>query len=297
MSVGPIFVAAATAPAPFAWVVDVLKVLLGAAIAFSTTWWFAQRAERARQRGFGYALVFRVGEAVQFVVQMKRMLTRNLAEVGQPGVPYKWLAVQVPAAFDWRSRIIFPPEELTIFAQSRQTEMLDRLGELARLHNIILAAAGEYAKRREELTDKLQALTQSRVDTGAKMRSPVTPEVFAQLGPDIAQVESLLEQLLHRIEEGVPFAKKLARDVGPAIQIALSDKKFATGLTFDDADRDEPALSAHEVVKGQEHRGRIEGALRRLEGRSQRWPLWIRIAVVLLGFGLLPLALYLNLKK
>lgn len=213
-----------------AWLGDMGKIVLGAAIGFSTTWWFARRAEKAKNRGLGYALVFRVADATQFILQMQRMLTRQLSQVGQPGVPHKFLVVQVPLAFTWRTPVVFPPEELAILAAALEVDAVTRLGELGRLHNIIHAAAAEYAKRRELLTDKMRALTQTTVVAGTQMNAPLTPAMQIQIAPDIAVVEDLLGQLLVRLEEGKIFAGELASDIGPIVQKALRDKKFRMGV-------------------------------------------------------------------
>lgn len=138
--------------------------------------------------------------------------------------------MQVPLAFTWRTPVVFPPEELAILAAALEVDAVTRLGELGRLHNIIHAAAAEYAKRRELLTDKMRALTQTTVVAGTQMNAPLTPAMQIQIAPDIAVVEDLLGQLLVRLEEGKIFAGELASDIGPIVQKALRDKKFRMGV-------------------------------------------------------------------
>jgi hypothetical protein len=213
---------------------DALPVMLGAAIAFGSTWWFGRRDERAKNRGLGYALVLRVNEATQTVLQLRNMLTKHLTEVGSPEVPYMWLVAEIPAGFTWRENVVFPPEELAIFARAQRNEVLIKLGELARLHNIVVSAAAEYAKRREALSEKLRALSETRVLAGTHVRSAITGADKAKIEPDIAVVESLLAQLLLRLDEGALFATRLAREIGPEVRRALDDKEFKLGLTFEE---------------------------------------------------------------
>lgn len=220
-------------PSSLGFLNDALLVLLGALVAFASTWWFSHREERERRRGTGYAIVLRVNEATQTILQIRKMLTKNLGEVGPPEVPYKWLVAEIPAGFAWRADMSFPPEELAIFARAERNEVLIQLGELARLHNIVISAAAEYAKRRETLQDRFQAASQTEVVVGTQVRSAITAEALAPLRPQIAMVENLLEQLLQRLNEGGEFAVALARKIGPEVRSALKDKRFNLGLAFD----------------------------------------------------------------
>jgi len=127
---------------------DIAKITLGAVIGFGTTWWFARRTERVRLRGLGYAMVVRAWEATNSILEIRRVLTQNLAQVGQsPYIQFRWQAVQVPTGFDWHSNIAFQPEELAILADARMHALLNELSELARLHSILHVITEQYSIR------------------------------------------------------------------------------------------------------------------------------------------------------
>lgn len=210
------------------WMSDIGKVLVGAAIAFGTSWWFARRAERKTNRALAFSLLFRVGDASQFIVGMRRLLTQNLHLQSKGNYPYKWMLVQVPVSFDWREHVKFPPEELALLAVSDQTALVTRLGELARLHNILLKSASQYASLREALTTKISGGERLVVVDGTEMKAAVTPETVAKLAPDIAVVEHFLDQLLALLQEGATLSRALSDEVGPALRAAIRDKSFKT---------------------------------------------------------------------
>ncbi|MEZ5971166.1 MAG: hypothetical protein R3C31_05125 [Hyphomonadaceae bacterium] len=219
-----------TAFSMFRVLFGLVPVLLGAGIAFFSTWWFARRAERFRRRGLGYALVMRANEAFNNIKEIERVLTVNLHKVGKvPHLDQKWQVVQIATGFDWKHTISFAPEELAILVDARQHGLINELAELSRLHNILNIMMGEYVVRRENLTRELRAASTPTVD-GTQIASLVDNQVTERLKPDIMLIEDLLGQIIEKAVDGAGFAEKVVTKAGPIIKVALKDKKFAMSV-------------------------------------------------------------------
>lgn len=209
-------------------------VILGALIAFATTWWFARKAERDRRLGLGYSLFLRASDAMNSILEIRRVLTLNLRDfASQPAGTYKWQLVQIATGFDWQEKVAFQPDELTILALAKRHDLINDLSEMARLHNILHNVMADYGKRREQLSRELLAISEDASVLGTTVSSVIPVAAARKLQPDIMLVEDLLEQILEKVESGSVFSKELMKNLGPAIRASLKDKRFRMTMHFE----------------------------------------------------------------
>lgn len=210
---------------------DAFPVLLGAAIGFGVSWFFAWRAERDRLLSLGYELFFEAQRATETVSELHRVLTKNLSKVGTPYFQYHWQAVQLPTGFDWSARCHFNAAGLALLASAKKFELINELMELAKLHDLALITTADYARRQEILTEKLRAEAQTNVK-GTTVSLFLTAETIKRHEPEIMRVEDLLRQLLEKTIEGAEFAQGVTQRLGPELRDALSDKRFRGRLEY-----------------------------------------------------------------
>ncbi|MBI1188461.1 MAG: hypothetical protein GC206_14205 [Alphaproteobacteria bacterium] len=211
---------------------QILFILLGAAIAFGTTWFFAWRAEKDRKLGLGYELFFEVQTATETICEIRRVLTANIELVGQQHREQHWQSVQIPTGFDWSRRWMPNPAGLAVLASAKKFELINQLMELARLHDLLLIITAEYALRQERLTERLREGASIDV-SGSTVGILITQEATARHAPDMLRVEDLVRQLLAKAIDGVPFAQDVAQRLGSELQEALRDRRFRGSLRYE----------------------------------------------------------------
>lgn len=172
-----------------------------------------------------YGLFFEIQRVTETISELRRVLTQNLDQVGKGYVHYHWQAVQLPAGFDWSARCQLNSEALAVLAGAKKFELINELMELCKLHDLALIITHEYAKRQEDLTEKLRAEGEAKVD-GTVVSMLLTEDTISRHAPEVMRVEDLLKQLLAKIIEGAEFAQGLTQRLGPELRDALNDKRF-----------------------------------------------------------------------
>jgi hypothetical protein len=206
-------------------------VLLGAVIAFGTTWYFSIRAERDRKLADAYELFFEVQNATETISEVRRVLTLNLSMLGQDHRHMKWQVVQLPTGFDWSVRCQLSPSALAVLATAGKFDLVNELKELAKLHDLLLITTSDFAARQEALTEKLRQDGEATVD--GKTVSMLVPDTAVRRHqPEIMRVEDLLEQVLSAASRGGEFAQLVAARLGPELREALKDKRFRGRLVY-----------------------------------------------------------------
>ncbi len=215
----------ATSEAVLNFVGNMLGVMVGAAIAFATTWLFARRAERDRRLAVGYELFFKAQMAAESVSEIRRVLTQNLDLVGQGHYKHNWQVVELPTGFDWDARCELSPEGLAIFSRVGKFEIINELLELGKLHDLLLILTADFARRQENLMEKLLAETDYSV-SGTTVAMLITDDTVKKYSPQLMRVEELLKQILAKAVEGANCAQNLMERLGPELRDALGDKRF-----------------------------------------------------------------------
>ncbi len=209
----------------FGVIANMLGVLLGAAIAFGTSWHFAKRRDRDSRLALAYALFFRAGDLVEGVFEVRRVVRSKFSGVLPPGVEYKWQLIPVPAGFVWQQEVAFEPSELALLAQSGEIELINHLTEIARGHNILHILTGEYARRRDALQKEISQRSQSIV-TGTTVFSAMPDEDVRMLAPEMMLVDDLIAQIILKADDLADFARPIMEKLGPQLRLALNDDRF-----------------------------------------------------------------------
>jgi hypothetical protein len=210
---------------------DSFLIVLGALIGFGVSWFFAWRAERDRQLDNGYSLFFRARDATEGVLALRKAITQNLSPEALSGIQYRWQLVQIPTGFIWQQNLAFEPGELSLLAKAGEFDLVNDLSEIARGHNILHIIAGEYAQRRERLTDQLRGRSKTTVQ-GTQIGSWITREDQEALAPDMMLVDDLLGQLIEKANDIATFSMPVMERLGPKIKEALKDERFRGRVTY-----------------------------------------------------------------
>jgi hypothetical protein len=212
-------------------VAGAFPVLLGAAIGFGVSFYFAWRAAKDQRLALAYELFFEAQVATETISELHRVLTKNLNKVGTPYYVHHWQAVQLPSGFDWSARCKLNPAGLALLASAGKFELINELMELAKLHDLALIITSDFSRRQEALTDKLRAEGETKVD-GTTVSFFLTDATINKHAPEIMRVEDLLKQLLMSVVEGAPFAQGVTKRLGPELRAALSDKRFKGRIEY-----------------------------------------------------------------
>jgi hypothetical protein len=213
---------------------EMFPVILGAVIAFATTWWFALRAERERKLSLGYSLFFKASNVANAIYDIERTVREHWSMEDSGFMPHRWMRTKIPTGFDWARRAEFEPDQLALLARAGEFELINDLLEMARGHDLLYSITGEYAKRHELLVQEFRRRSRVEGVEGNRVSSSITSEDVAFLQPDIIVVEDLMSQIEAKSGDVAAFARKVSSALGPAIQKALRDKRYRGTLKFED---------------------------------------------------------------
>ena len=218
--------------AGWAWLADVGKVLLGAAIAFGTTWWFNSRAARDRKLALGYALLLRAQSAAESIIELDRIMAHNKKVLDYLSGASESSTSALPSGFDWDDRCVFDPEGLAILAVTGRFVRIAELQELARLHDILVIMTADYAVRFERLTARIR-MHEADVLSGDK-KDQLLAASQKDLEREGTVVFDLLKQIVEKASSGSVFAKRVMTTLGPEIRAALGDERFRMTIKYQD---------------------------------------------------------------
>jgi gas vesicle protein len=115
----------------------------------------------------------------------------------------------------------FEAEEISVFMAAKEYAFLNKLILIADRHFTTGSAFGEYAARREKLTDQLKAEMKGEVGT-----TILTKDQIETLGPRMFALEQLITQLRAMAKENYEDSLEISKQFGAKAQQHFQDPEF-----------------------------------------------------------------------
>lgn len=216
------------------------STILGAVIAGVISWLLARRtsketlhrdSEQRREEKLSLALQAHVKlkTIIDNLGTLLRMLERALANAPGPGAR-PWMCVEPIVGSRNEHEVEFTAAELALFLEAQRADISEKLQLLSRRNSTTGVVIDTYNVRREALREKMPP---PHFIEDTKGSTALTRDQALALGPDMAALDSLIDQLLPSLREDLTLGLEVAREFGPVLKRHFGDKRFPAFLIPD----------------------------------------------------------------
>lgn len=225
----------------FSWIepaVSVGAVLLGAALAWGTSYYFENKRLKQAKKGIAYSLVFKVLLLADEVWKLNREISSAMGrpEDGDAKSPL-WTRLQDVIRFDENPERI-TAQELALVADTRDADLVMKVLEFQSGHSILMQAIGRIQELRNQLNDL--DLAQSVDGRTVSFGGPV--EEYPKYAHIFIHLNDLSDGLETQAARIANTGRELAGKLGPHLKRFYNFDHFVT-LTMAP-----PTQSSNEVV-------------------------------------------------
>ncbi|MCK0129501.1 hypothetical protein [Erythrobacter sp. F6033] len=222
------------APQELEWIdplVNFLAVLLGASLAWGTTYFFAQKARNENDLAVAYSLVFKVNELCERIYRLDRHISNCVPKNDDGGFEKPaWPRILDVIGF---SR---PPEaitsnELALVARTKDNELTMAIKELESGHKIAFECFNRIIEYKGVLAESGFA---TKAD-GDVVSFEATQEQYAKLAPTFIGLESGGDGLVEMLPGIRKSSQKIAQSLGPKLKEHFGFKHFVA-ISFPNED-------------------------------------------------------------
>ena len=204
--------------------ISVGAVLLGAVLAWGTSYFFESKRLKQEQKGIAYSLIFKILFFADEVWKLDREILAAIARANEDGPETPlWTKMQEVIGFEENPERI-TAKELALVADTQDAELVIKVMEFESGHSILMKSIRKIQQLRNQLTDlKLAQLVDGRVISfgGPSADHPNYAHLFIHLN-DLSA--GLVEQTSRICEAG----REIAGKVGPHLKKHYKFKHFVT---------------------------------------------------------------------
>jgi hypothetical protein len=150
------------------------------------------------------------------------MLERALSNPPAPGAR-PWQCVEPIVGQRGENAVEFAAAELALFLEAQRGDLAEQMQMLARKNAVAGAVIETYNDRRDALRAKMPVPEAVEANLGT---TPLTREQFMAVAPDMAALDSLIEQIVPMLREDLQFGLEIAAEFGPVLQQHFRDTRF-----------------------------------------------------------------------
>jgi hypothetical protein len=216
------------------------STILGAVIAAIFSWLLARRTSKETlARDAVQRREAKLSVALQAFVKLKtiidnlgtllRMLERALAHPPSPG-SRPWMCVEPIVGSANEHRIEFTAAELALFIEAQHAEIAEDMQLLARKNSTAGVVIETYNARRDALKAKMPP---PQLIEGTRGTTALTEEQFRVLAPDMAALDSLIDQIVPMLRVDLALGLRIAGEFGPVLRKHFGDSRFPAFLIPD----------------------------------------------------------------
>lgn len=206
-------------------------VLIGSGIALISTLAVnalsARQARRDRHLGIAYSILHKVLRLADTVSKLKWHIEDSLGDQASTLV---WPQIP-PLLGQPQTQIEFTADELALFGFYRQASYVNKLGQLASAHNILVSLLLEFNQRRDFLDAALVhggyvksiAGRKASVDIGNALND-------VALAPEIHKLTDIAKSMARTSTNGLANAEQIVTELPVILQTMLEDDRLTVGL-------------------------------------------------------------------
>jgi hypothetical protein len=209
------------------------STILGALIAGIFSWLLARRTSKETlQRDHEQRREEKLGLALQAHVKLKTIID-NLgtllrmieSALNNPPSPASrpWMCVEPIIGHRGEHSVQFTAAELALFLEAQRGDIAEQMQMLARKNSTAGAVIETYNTRRDEMKSKFPP---PDVVDGNLGTTALTREQFMALAPDMAALDSLIDQIVPALREDFDLGLAIAAEFGPVLKSHFGDKRF-----------------------------------------------------------------------
>lgn len=194
--------------------VNFLAVLLGAFLAWATSYAFDKKSEKNRDLALSFSLIFKMHELCERIVRLDAHMTECLARAQQDAFDGPLWGVMLEA-------IGFGPEpppinadELALIARTKDDELVMQLREVEMSHRICFDCYNRIIERKKMLSTS-GLITEV---AGETVSFEATQQEVANLAPLFIELEGSAMGLVDLLPRATKNAKEVASKLGPKLK-------------------------------------------------------------------------------
>ena len=202
--------------------VTLAAVLVGAILTYATTSLFERRKDREERKAKAIELLLKTQELVNAVLSVDRQVRVEIRDAEADGVNGPaWTKIPSIAGIE-RYEIQLPITDLSVLVQGRNYVLIQQIAELRDGHNGVIRGLQMLAGMKDSVGQTVGPRMEGRV--GHYFGNLEAD--FPQLGPTLANLEVLGDDLLEHLDRLVPKAREVAQMIGRTLRTELKDPQF-----------------------------------------------------------------------
>jgi hypothetical protein len=194
--------------------VNFLAVLLGAFLAWITSYAFNRKAEKDRDLALAYSLIFKIHELCERIVRLEAHVTECLTQARNQNFDGPSWGVILEAIGFGPEPLSISADELALIARTKDDQLVMKLREVEMGHRICFDCYNRIIERKRLLSNS-GLITEV---AGEMVSFEATQQQVANLAPLLIELDSSASGLVDLIPRAAKEAKEVASKLGPKLK-------------------------------------------------------------------------------
>jgi hypothetical protein len=194
--------------------VNLLAVLLGAFLAWITSYAFNRKAEKDHDLALSYSLIFKIHELCERIVRLEAHIIQCLARAQDEDFDGPLWGVILEAIGFGPEPLAISADELALIARTKDDELVMKLREVEMSHRICFDCYNRIIERKRALSNS-GLITEA---AGETVSFEATQQQVANLAPLFIELEGSARGLVDLSPRASKEAKEVASKLGPKLK-------------------------------------------------------------------------------